>query len=290
VSTVINQPSSYQPQSTYPEISFGTKGIPPPSGLYVAREDVGSITSFCAVTGITLEVHGRVLLPNGTVVPFFQAHQPNSNRTLKTDIFAIPEGFLLNIAVFLAAGSAQRGQCYVAVKLGRGQGAARVDHQVILQGYVGNTVNQAWPGNRLEQPTEGPGIIRSITGTTPAAGVGILETVPTGARWRLVAIQATLSTSAAVANRFVEMIVSVNAIAVLTIPVDGVQTASLSWTYNFGTGVAFWTSGLGTQRLFSMPVGFILPAGSTFQVTAVSIQAADQFTAPNYTIEEWIEP
>jgi hypothetical protein len=59
----------------------------------------------------------------------------------------------------------------------------------------------AFPGVPIASPLDGGGALRSIAGTTPGAGAEISETVPTGARWELLAFQATFVTSAAAANR-----------------------------------------------------------------------------------------
>ena len=291
MSTVIDQPSSYHPTSTYPEVSFNLRGIPPPSQQYVTREDVGVITSFNAASGIGLEVHGRMLLPNGTVVPFVQTHVPNTDRSSKTDIFAIPEGYLLNVSVFLASGSAKRGQCYVMVKLGRGQATARVDHQVLLQGYVGSSVQQAWPGNRLEQPTEGPGVLRSIVGTTPAAGADISETVPTGARWRPIVFFFSLTTSAAVANRQVRFqLQDASGNIIYHYPSQINQPASQTYYYNFAAGLVQVTPVGLTDYAAPLPIGVAMLAGYKLRTLTAALDVADQFTAPNYEVEEWIEP
>ena len=292
MSTVINQPSTYQPESTSPEVTFLLKGIPPPSPQYVTREDIGSITSFNSATGITVEVHGRLLLPNGTVVPFVQSHTPNTDRSSKTDVFAIPEGFLLNLSVFLVAGTAKRGQCYVVVKLGRGQGTARIDHQVLLQGYVGTGVNQAWPGNTLQTPTEGPGWIHTIVGTQPAAGAEVTQVVPTGARWRIISFCLTLTSSVAVANRHPQAaLLDASANLIWFTPAFEQQVNSANnITWVFGTGANPFTSVDGAHHANLLPAYLLALAGYTLETGSTNLQAADQYAAPTISVEEWIEP
>lgn len=279
-----------QSLTTGPEVSFAKTNILPPSNLYVGREDIGSITSYAGVSGLTLEVHGRVLLPNGNVVAFYQPHVPNSNRTSKTDTFPIPEGFLLNIAVFLATGSAQRGQCYVAVKLGRGTATLRVDHQVILQGYVGNNVNQSWPGNRLETPTEGPGVIRSITGTTPGVGAECQEAVPTGARWRLLTVHLILAAAAVVASRRVVVYVSDGTTTKGFFPCTSVITSGQTRDITCANGLSVSAEIDQVNQLVPFPAQLYLGTGYKFGTQTESLQATDQYTAPTYAVEEWIEP
>jgi hypothetical protein len=76
---------------------------------------------------------------------------------------------------------------------------------VLLQGYVTDTSRLSFPGSPIRSSIEGPGVLRSITGTNPAANAEISETVPTNARWRVHAIRFTLVTDANVANREVAL-------------------------------------------------------------------------------------
>lgn len=290
MSTVISPPSGYQPQTTFPEVTFRLKDIAPPSNVYIGREEKIFVTSFNSAAGFSVEVHGRILLPNGIVVPIQTIHTPNTDRSSKTTILDPAEGFLLNVFVKASAGSAKRGQCFVIIGLGRGDGAARTDHQVLIQGYVGNSVNLGWPGGNFVQPGEGPGFIRTYIGTQPAAGAEINETVPTGALWRFISIRNNLVTAVAVANRQVHVVFSqdTSGLARISSPVN--QAASLGWVYDTHIGVQFYTPIDATEVYMPLPANLIVHAAGTHTTQTTNIQAADQWSAPVITIEEWIVP
>lgn len=290
MSTVQPPASTYQPQTTFPEVTFALKNIGPPSSLYVGREDKLFVTSYNSASGFSVEVHTRMLLPSGVVVPGVQIHVPNSDRSSKTSLIPLAEGFLLNVLVIASAGSAKRGQCYVVVGLSRGDGPVTINHQVMTQGYVFNAGNLVWPGGPMEQPTQGLGYVRTYNGTQPAAGAEINEVVPTGARWRLVALRNNLTTAVAVANRKPAIKLVIGALGAAFSPSPVTQTASLSWAYDTHIGMSSYTAADTTDVVMPIPASILLPAGAVIATATVGIQAADQWAAPNVTIEEWIEP
>jgi hypothetical protein len=283
-------PSTYQPQTTVPEVKFKLTDVLPPSNVYVGREDRLQITSFNSAAGFTIEVHTRLLLPSGIVVPGVQIHVPNSNRTAKTDTFSLAEGFLLSVLVVASAGTAKRGQCYVQLGLARGDNTGPILHQIMIQGYVGTNVNQAWPGNRLEQPTDGPGWIRAYTGTQPGVGLNASEAVPTGARWRLMTGQFTLACSAVAANRYVQIQITSAAGIVLRVPAQVAQTANITAVYFCGSGMPIYVPVGDTKYSVPIPNGMFIPAGGLIGTVTLNIDAGDQWSAPILLLEEWIEP
>lgn len=235
-----------------PEVTFDTDDIFPPSQLYVTREDHLFVTSFNGAAGAIVGYAGRIMLPSGEVKAISEVHVPNTNRSIVTTTLPLPEGFLLNLFVFLSAGTVKRGQCYVVVGMGRGTNATPINHQVILQGYVGNNVNLAWPGDRLQQPTEGPGFVYSPVVGNPAAGADIAVVVPAGARWLINQFSGNLHTSAAVANRY-SRATGING----GVTVQGgapLVTAVASNIYKLTWGVGLDTNATGLNSYYSGPL------------------------------------
>ena len=191
----------------------------------------------------------------------------------------------LSLTVRTAQTSVSRGECYVKVSL-------RVEGVVVallFSGYVTDAGTQAYPGGKIESSVEGPGLIRSITGTDPAAGVEISETVPTGARWRLISLTTIFVADATVASRLAVLTPTDGANILLRSPggssITASQTVRISWG-DFGARDSNTING------FLGAVGSLLylMAGSVIATVTSSIQAGDNYGAPQMLVEEWIEP
>jgi hypothetical protein len=272
-------------------VEFLSKGIPPPSNVYIGKDDCLFITTYASAAALRVDVRGRILLGNGRATVLEFSNVPNSNRTANTTLFALGEGWMLNLAIFLGSGACKRGQCYVVVGLAQGLETSHLKHTIIAQGYVGTGVNQAWPGNRLEQPTEGAGWVRRVSGTNPAAGVEVHEAVPTGARWRLLSLFETLVTSATVANRRpVFLFGDASSFTFFNASAPVVQAASLTVFYCASPGLAFDTAPDATRVNLGIPTSMLLGAGFTIDTLTTNLQAGDDWIAPSMLVEEWIEP
>jgi hypothetical protein len=283
--------SSVEVKDAPSTITFQRQAVQPPSDLYMTRMDALYITSYNSAAGITVHVRYTFLRVDGVViVGSLDTHVPNTDRSAGTTVQALGEGYLLSVSAFLGSGSAKRGQCYVQVGVARGVGAARLVHRIIMQGYVGTAVNMSWPGARLEQPEEGPGFVRGITGTDPAAGVEVNETVPTGARWRLHSLHVSLVTSVTVANRYVQLRAYTGAQYVWLASVHQVQIASLTYEYTWAAGLAWLAPAALTYFNLPLPHFLVLGAGYQFLTVTSGLQAGDNFGAPDYQVEEWISP
>lgn len=279
----------YTPQTTYPEVTFALKGIQPPSQLYVTRENVLTITTLNSATGLTLDLRGQLLRPDGRVIPFIYSHTPNTNRTAKTDVFPIPEGFLISLVVLNMAGSVRDGQCWVSVGLGRGDATTNLGFFVLIADYV--AANQAlnWPGSPLSHMASRRGVMRFIVGTVPGAGAEISETVPTGARWRLVAINALLATSAAAGVRQPALILDNGASIFFQSGSPDTVGPSLSRLFVWGEGAALATVSMAGNSPAFIPDSNGLISPFRIRTVTTNINAADQWTAPLYLVEEWID-
>ncbi|MGH2626575.1 MAG: hypothetical protein ACRDHY_08000, partial [Anaerolineales bacterium] len=179
--------------------------------------------------------------------------------------------------------------CYVLVQVIRGLSGATVVLQTLLEGYVTSQQHLAWPGSPHIQSLEGPGVPRFLTGTNPAAGVEISETVPTGARWALLTVAWSLVTSAAAGTRRSILVFVLAGTGYWRSPSPQSQGAGLTQNY-------FWSVGLPheTVLLASTPVGGLQPGQNlpeTLQFVSVTenFDAADNYGAPVFTLHEWLE-
>ncbi len=272
-------------------ITFQNERVAPPSDLYMTRMDALFITSYNSAVGITIQVRYTFLRVDGVViVGVLDTHTPNTDRSGVTTVQPLGEGYLLSACVFLGSGTSRRGQTYVQVGVARGVAAARLVHRIIMQGYVGTAINLAWPGNRLEQPREGSGYTRAVTGTNPAPGVEINEVVPTGATWRLTTVRVALTSSATVATRRPLLQLNRAGATVLSVPHPQTQLASLTRIYNWALGMALAVTVTTDSNITGLPIDMYLAAGDGFSTATEAIQAGDDYAAPSYSVEEYIEP
>lgn len=211
-------------------------------------------------------------------------HTTNADRSLASSAHRITD-----VPVFLTARlgatGVQRGACYVKVSL-------RVNQVVVallFAGYVTDAGAPVFPGGKVESSIEGPGLIRSITGTDQAANTEISETVPTGARWKLLALLVSLVTDANVANRNVHLVISDGATRFL----NRIQSASItaSLTTEISWAISGLTAGISDTALqLSLPHELKLGAGFVIATATGNLQATDNYGAPQLLVEEWIEP
>jgi len=138
----------------------------------------------------------------------------------------------------------------------------------------------------MPEATRPSGRIRVIVGTDPAAGAEILETVPAGVQWRLIAIHAALVTDATVINRVVALVLDDGANIFLFTGSSYIQVASQFIHYTFG---AFSRQGdtLVGAILCGYPEGIVIGPGFRFSTVMVNLQAGDDWGPPIYMVEEW---
>jgi hypothetical protein len=272
-----------------PAVSFGLEKVAPPFPSYVSAADRLVIEARSSVSNLEFQAHLRLLKPDGEIVPGLNTYKPSADRSLNTWGQDLAEGFIVGLVVDAPA-NAKPGACYVRVLLVRGAAPTPPIAQVLVAGYVVTGSGLIWPQPRYVHPAEGPGRLRIITGTDPAAGNQILETVPTGARWKLLALRAALLTSAAVANRSVQLWFDDGATTWYELPPMVDQPASTYYTYNWAIGVST-RAGVPTGWVQDpLPDRITLAAGWRFQTVVANMQAGDDWYAPVYYVEEWVEP
>jgi hypothetical protein len=265
----------------------GAKVIASPFQFWTTGEEFLRIRSLCAVTGVTIGLQGRSIDPSGTIGVASWTHTAHSDRTAALDVFPLGVGAMLNLVVFALTGTPQLGQCFVMVELVRGAGAGGRLIGTILQGYITGSQMLAWPGSPVQLSTDGQGALRAITGTQPAVGLGISETVPTGAMWELLSFHTTFPNVAVFAAETLLLTISINGSSFIGVPS---QQRTLT---NTAVCDAWWLAGFSTPATAdtpfvtsSLPIGLRLPAGAVIQTSGIGGGA--QYSAPNYLVREWL--
>ena len=143
------------------------------SSFFFEGSDALRLRTFGSVSGAVLALEGRFLTVDGDVMPFSERHVPTSDRTVNTTLHNLGMGFLLNASIRANAGTPRIGQVFCVLEVVRGLTGAVQPLAVLIEGYVTDTQRLGWPGAVLRDSIDGRGVIRSITGTDPAAGAEI---------------------------------------------------------------------------------------------------------------------
>jgi hypothetical protein len=255
--------------------------------IYCTGEDHLRLTTFNGTAGVILALEGRFMRCDGVVVPIVETHTPNTDRTSKTSLATLAEGYLGNVQLRATTGSPIAGKCYAIVELVRGRAGAVQPLATLLEGYVSDVQRLAWPGSPLRSSVDTPGVSSIITGTDPAANAECLDTVPAGARWEVLSWMGVLVTDANAANRTVTLIIDDGASTLWTCDASAAQAASLTRNYNaYATGVAPDLTG-STFRLPG-PFPLDLPAGARIRTVTNNMQVGDNWGAPKILVRERI--
>jgi len=258
-------------------------------GPFVTGEDNLRVRAWGSAAGVTLTVTARTLSLDGELRPIVKDFAASADRTLTSQAVRLEKGWLTNVLVLATAGTPGLGRVFVVVDLIRGIDGGVTHVATLAAGYVSATQALAWPGAPIETSIAGAGAIRSITGTNPAAGVEIIETVPAGARWRLHSIAATLTTSATAANRVVNWAFDDGALTYYQATAAALQAASLVRQY-VAAAAGGGGSTLDVTIAAPLPLGRVLAAGHRILTLTTNLQAGDNWGAPQLLVEEWIEP
>jgi hypothetical protein len=256
--------------------------------LYVTGEDHLRLTTFNSAASVELTVESRQLDITGRVVASGDRHVPTTDRTTTSTLIRLTEGWLLDAIVRATAGTPRRGQCFALLELVRGFSGAVVPVALLAQGYVTDTSRFGFPNSPIGMSTEGPGVLRSIAGTDPAANVEISESVPTNARWLVHAIRFTLVTDATAANREVAITYDDGTTVYARIPSRVTHVASTTIAYTSMRDAALETVAQDTERLIRLP-WLVLQGGHRIRTVTTNSQATDNYSAPQLLVEEWIE-
>lgn len=133
---------------------------------------------------------------------------------------------------------------------------------------------------------EGRGVIRSVTGTDPAAGAEISETVPANSRWHVVGAAFSLVTDGTAGNRVVNLTFD-----------DGttVYSRASSGTVHALSTTAFYGAGIVGTNSSSSALAFVIPlpdlmmtGGHRLRTDTQLRSAGDNYTAPQLLVEEFV--
>lgn len=271
--------------SSIGDLTWNFQDVWPFGGVYVREDDVLQV-QLIADAVRTMNLQYRILRPDGTVLVSQDVLAITAGQTPFFFSRQLAEGILLSVALLPATSIASSLYQYASIGLRRQNLGTASLHQVLCAGYVTQACPLTWPGFTAQRPTDGAGILRSITGTVPGAGVDISEIVPANTRWQLLSLFAQLTTAVAVANRQATLELDDGANIFVQGPPGPVQAASLIWEYSFQV-LGFAPAVTGTDVVMHYDNSQILGPGFRIRTNTNALQAADQWTAPVYLVREW---
>lgn len=256
--------------------------------FFVTGDDNLQVSALASTTNTSLMITGRFMQLDGEVTAFQHSFFANSNRTLTTIVKGLGNGWILNLTITTPTGTPAIGQCWVRVQVIRGLESSGIVLATLASGYVTAVQPVSFPGGPPKGTLDGPGNIRVVTGTNPAIGAEISETVPAGAHWRLFGCLLTLATGPTVANRTVLIIIDDGAAEAMRATAAGAQAASATTIYSFGSfGTNLGPTGGCVASLF--PDVITMLPGWRLRTTTAGFQADDDYSAPALYIEEWLQ-
>jgi hypothetical protein len=129
---------------------------------------------------------------------------------------------------------------------------------------------------------------RIITLAQPALGADWSAAVPATARWRVNALQAQLTTSAAVANRIPHIVITDGqGHNVYNMPAPTNQVAASAVQYSAGATVV--TAFFDSAAVLALPYPLKLLQNWTIASLTTGIQAADQWANIVLYVKEWLQ-
>ncbi|HET9247699.1 MAG TPA: hypothetical protein VFO15_17985 [Xanthobacteraceae bacterium] len=138
----------------------------------------------------------------------------------------------------------------------------------------------------LAEDWPAPLVYRVVPVTSPAAGANFSFVTPGESTFALVALTATLVTSAAVANRAATLNVSDGTTTLWSVEAGAVQTATSTVRYSWVTEYpAFPTTIVGGALVVPMAPTY-LPPGFTIASSVALLDAGDQWSAITATVVE----
>jgi len=286
VKTPPNGPPPANPQSSPNLVSFDPKAVVPSQALYLQRNDTIGFFITTNQTGCWVRINYRWLTPDGEIKEGQLDTGVFSGFIFKT--ITLFEGWLLSFAaqqfVIGPAGS----WAFLQAQIYRGAAEITLGDPdgIIWQGYVPGYISNGWPGTPSKEIGDGPGVLRSITGTVPGAGADISEVVPSQRRWTLLGLKATLTTSAFVTNRIVRVLLDDGANAFYLVGSSVAQVASTVINYTFTPGIPFYNDLNGSMAL-PIPSPTQLKSPFRIKTNTLTLNATDQWTAPQYLVAEW---
>jgi hypothetical protein len=284
-------PSPGTPQPTLihtqpPFVAFKPDNVPPSQSIYLQLNDSITIKHLANTLFQVVTVNYRYLTPQGEIKEGAKNISPST--FVQLDTIPLGEAWLLSITIQPVSNPAIFGWVFAQIGIVRGNPAAVLVpiHAIIWSGYALTTTVNGWPGTPSKEISDGPGVVRSITGSAVAAGGEVLEAVPANRRWQLLSFSTTLATSAAAGVRNTSFIIDDGASIFYQLASSQAQNPSTTVHFNLVPGLPFSFDTLSHINI-PAPTPTILRSGFRIETSTLGILAGDQYSLTQYSVLEW---
>jgi hypothetical protein len=219
-----NQSTDFAGASVPSLIGYKFKELDPGANIYIQRDDKLVIQHMSFVAGEVFNINVRLLQPGhpagrtqpgtdtidnplgdspyGVIVPINRMVPVTIADTVQTITLDLAEGYLMSVGVS-ATTATMRGQSFIRIFLIRGSSSVSNFSYVLCSDYVTNATPTGWPFGNVTSPLDGAGLFMEFAPANPGAGLDFGFVLTPLRRAELRSCSATLTTSAAVANRIV---------------------------------------------------------------------------------------
>lgn len=276
-----------------PATKLLTTNIPAPTGLYVTDDDFIRVVSQTVLFTQPFFVQYKLLRASDGVISIgSQLFTNPSDGSIQIATVQLTEGFLLAVSVFpQILGSSQRGSCFASIQLGSGSINNPRCVQALAADYITANYGLSWPGGPVRNTLDEHGSVQRVVAGNPGAGNEWNIPVTAGMRWKLQSLTATLTTSAAVAQRAPALQLRSGITSLMLFPTVVTQAQSLVQSYSATPGSG-GSAANGSVQAWTCPEEIWLSAANgpnAISSFTASLQAGDAWTSINSAWQMWIE-
>ena len=280
-------PQDFEPPVDYNKLEhFRRHWINPPTGVYIAVDDVILVKGWSLFAVNAVNISMRILAPDGSIQTSQYTINVAANGQTPT-ILRIPnlEGFLLSATATLALGGAYT--VFVSILLQRGVGSSDITFgQLILQGYPDSIDSLGYPQTPTQISVGARGFAAFNGIGNPVAGADFSATVPSGQHWIFRSLSIILTTAVAVANRAPTLVIDIGGNPMCVMPAVAVIVAASVVQLTWCAGA----NPLNTNNVQSMgaPMEFRLGPTSRIRTVTSGLQAADQYSTVGLAVDIFV--
>lgn len=297
-------------------VTFTSDALPPPSDLYIQRDDVMVVQWMSSIPGQVLNVNIRLLEPGrvatqpqpaanladyeqpeqiyGSIMPITQQQASPTGYVMMTMVIPMAEGFLLSVGITGLMTAATRGQTFARALIARGGLTTAATFLTLVGDYVTSSAPIGWPNGRVIHPTEGPGNYAQYNLGATALGTDWVFTPNLNTRVRIHHLVSNFAAAVAAANRQIQIAIS-NPALPQNLYIGGPNQNVVA----LGTAQVVATDGQPSTTLVTTLVSVPLPnpafvVSNAFYQTVLrsltlGLQAGDQFASTFIEVEEWLD-
>ncbi len=244
----------------------------------LSPDDLIEVTTHALVSGLELWIEGTAFNEQGAIIQFSEMHPIVNTSIPESSRFRLGYKFLLSVVGHFRDSAVPDGQVHAQISLVKSPQANVYNHRKLLaQGYISRSMSIGYGSTAFNNVNSEHLYCADTIVGDPGAGQPILFTIPALSRYHILNVRYTFTTSAAAANRFIQVGIDYgNGLqqffnSFISIPASRIVAVQHS---QFPTVV--YDTTLGVLTVY-MPILY-LESNMTFNVTAINLQAGDAFS------------